>query len=905
MPDPTDHPAPASGQPKEPACRWDSMSSHLAKFSGFRFRSRGRFTNRLAGAVVLAVVATGGLATAYAAGSPVATPASSGSSGSVHLASEQEAKAHETPVPCAAVKHRGDVVCHSVVFSPNTTHQIVPDAAGPPVGSLGPADIQAAYALPAGGGSGQTVAIIDAYGASTVESDLATFRSQYGLPACTTANGCFRKVDQRGGTSYPGDDAGWALETALDVDAVSAACPACNILLVEGDTADVNDLGAAVQMALALGAKFVSNSYGVPGEGPSLPADHDYQHKGAVIVASTGDTGNEVSWPASDPYVVAVGGTTLVKDTSTPRGWTETAWADGGSGCSAYEPKPDYQQPVATRCANRAIADIAADADPQTGLAVYDTLGQSGWLRVGGTSLSSPLLAAMFAMAGTPNPDAYPVAGLYDPSVPQHLFDVTSGSDGSCGNVLCTAGPGWDGPTGLGTPNGIGGLRLGQGPHGAIAGTVTDTATGDPIPGAQIVLSAGEHTSTDRAGRYTFSYLDVGTYDLTVSAYSYPAKTITGISVSDGASLTEDVTLTQSPEAPVSGTVTDASGHGWPLYAEITIDGYPNGPIFTDPTTGKYRVTLPASTDYTMHVNPVYDGYQAQTHTVHLEPSGSTSNVALTVDATSCTAPGYGRNGVGTDFIGWTGSTGKDGWTVSGSSATWRFDDPTNRQAPPGGDDNFAIADSSYTGTKAVRTVLTSPTIDLSGQKHPALTFDTVYIGARGQTGAVDLSIDNGHHWVTIWKHTDDVLLGSRLDSAGIVPDPVSLDLSGASGQSQARVRFDYTGSGGYWAIDNVLAGTGACVARPGGLVIGNASDAASGTDLAGVKVYRTADAAHPATTVATVDDKNLRDGFYWLFVPVGSNQLTASAEGYATAQQTVAVTANQVITRNWALTTQ
>ena len=355
---------------------------------------------------------------------------------------QKDAQAHYTNAPCNRaqkdylVKHLAR--CFSVVRTA-LDHQITP-AADPPPSALGPADIQDAYNLP-NSGAGEVVGIVDAFGDSHAEADLAQFRSFYGLPPCTVANGCLSIVNQDGDTSpLPPDDPGWGLETSLDLDAVSAACPNCSIVLVQGDDNSLDNLGIAVDTAVSLGAKFVSNSYGVPGEDPGeTDFDHYYDHPGVAVTASTGDIGNVSNWPASSPKVVAVGGTTLTSDTS-PRGWTESAWADGGSGCSPYEPKPDFQQGLDTQCDNRAIADISADADPDTGLAVYDTLGEGGWLQVGGTSLSSPLTAAMYALAGDPvsgtYPNSYPYADTGD------LFDVTTGANGGCGNVLCEAGPG-------------------------------------------------------------------------------------------------------------------------------------------------------------------------------------------------------------------------------------------------------------------------------------------------------------------------------------------------------------------------------------------------------------------------------------------------------------------------------
>jgi subtilase family serine protease len=318
---------------------------------------------------------------------------------------------------------------------------------------FGPSDLLSAYKLAANGGAGQTVAIVDAYDDPKAASDLAVYRAQYGLG--TLASGQFKKVSQTGSTtSLPAADAGWAEEESLDVDMVSAIAPKANIILVEASSASYANLGAAVNEAVKLGAKFVSNSYG----GSDSSSDNTYtssyyHHNGVAITASTGDSGYGVSFPASSTYVTAVGGTSLTKATSTSRGWTESAWNGAGSGCSSYSTKPSWQTSV-TSCAHKANADVSAVADPNTGVAVYDTYGgDPGWEVFGGTSVSSPIVAAVYALAGTPgsadSPASYPWAHT------GNLFDVTSGSNGSCTTAKwCRAAAGWDGPTGWGTPNG-------------------------------------------------------------------------------------------------------------------------------------------------------------------------------------------------------------------------------------------------------------------------------------------------------------------------------------------------------------------------------------------------------------------------------------------------------------------
>jgi subtilase family serine protease len=323
---------------------------------------------------------------------------------------------------------------------------------------LSPTDIQSAYQLPSGG-SGVTVAITDSYDDPNAEQDLSTYRQQFNLPACTSDNGCFKKVDQRGGTSYPRGDGSWAAETSLDLDAVSAACPACHILLLEADDNSDANLDTAIDKAVALGAKYVSNSWSENETSGETSFDSHYNVPGVLFAFATGDNGYSAGtqYPASSAYTLGVGGTSLTQGGG-GRGWTETAWSGSGSGCSAYEQQPSWQANVNTTCsAHKAVADVAAVGDPNTGLAIYDTYQQSGWLQYGGTSLATPLVTAMAALAGpgggTGDPAGYPYAH------PGELTDVTSGNNGDCGTVLCDAGAGWDGPTGLGTPLGVGAFR--------------------------------------------------------------------------------------------------------------------------------------------------------------------------------------------------------------------------------------------------------------------------------------------------------------------------------------------------------------------------------------------------------------------------------------------------------------
>ena len=270
-------------------------------------------------------------------------------------------------------------------------------AAAVPMG-FGAASLQSAYDLPVTQGAGQLIAIVDAFDDPAAEADLNVYRAQYGLPACTSANGCFRKLNQEGvAGSYPAADPGWIVEMSLDLDMVSAACPDCDIVLVEANTNAVTDLAAAVNTAANLAPAAISNSYGTQESGAMLPFAADYDHPGTTIVASSGDSGfGPPEFPAVFGTVLAVGGTSL-QPSRNSRGWTEQAWSGSGSGCSAYVAKPAQQQDP--DCPMRTVADVSAVADPNTGVAVYDSTA-SGWLVVGGTSAASPLIAGVIGLAG-------------------------------------------------------------------------------------------------------------------------------------------------------------------------------------------------------------------------------------------------------------------------------------------------------------------------------------------------------------------------------------------------------------------------------------------------------------------------------------------------------------------------
>ena len=354
-------------------------------------------------------------------------------------ATSPKASAHRSARVCAAAR-AGEASCNALVRT-DVAPAVTPSG-------YGPTDLRTAYALTVSGSSSQTIGIVDAFDAPTAEADLAAYRTQFGLPACTTANGCFRKVDQNGGTHYPRRNTGWAQEISLDVDMASAICPNCHILLVEAKTNSFANLGAAENRAVTMGANVVSNSWG-GSDASDASFGSFFNHTGVAITASSGDAGYGVQYPASSHYVTAVGGTHLVAGGGS-RGWTETAWSGAGSGCSTLNTALSGAASADTGCGLRAEADVSAVADPNTGVAVRYN---GTWLVFGGTSVASPIIAGVYALAGT----EASIDNNYPYTHASSLFDVTSGSNGTCPtSQWCHARVGWDGPTGLGTPNGTG-----------------------------------------------------------------------------------------------------------------------------------------------------------------------------------------------------------------------------------------------------------------------------------------------------------------------------------------------------------------------------------------------------------------------------------------------------------------
>ena len=483
-----------------------SRTGHAASAGGVRSAGRRRGLTVLAAACVAGGGLAGGNAVAQAG-----VPAAAGGSALPRPAAGRLAAAGSTPATpdsrraCAASQSGRQTTCMVLVRAnvPQRRQSAIRPDAAPGGYGYGPPSLQAAYDLPsAADGSVRTVAVVDAYDDPDAESDLAVYRAAWGLPPCGI--GCFQKISQTGGSTPPAaaGNSGWATEESLDLDMVSAICPNCHIVLAEASSSSVTNLGSAVNAAVSHGAGYVSNSYGAQESGHDQSDDSAYfNHPGVAITASAGDNGYGVSYPAASPYVTAVGGTTLSR-AANPRGWTETAWGSGsggegtGSGCSAVEPKPSWQ--TDSGCSRRTGNDVAAVANPNTGVAVYDSYDQHGWLEAGGTSAAAPIIASVYALAGPPAAGTYPSSILY--ARRGGLYDVTSGANGRCGSYLCTAETGYDGPTGWGTPDGIAAFT-----RAAARGQVTVTSPGDQTSaiGQAVTLRI---SATDSAPGQKLSY---------------------------------------------------------------------------------------------------------------------------------------------------------------------------------------------------------------------------------------------------------------------------------------------------------------------------------------------------------------------------------------------------------------
>ena len=424
---------------------------------------------------------------------------------------------------CQAIVRAAGATGHGAGFDGVRFASAATATAGLP--GYGPASLLSAYNLTGAasrGGRHETVAIVDAYRDPDAAANLARYRSYFGLPACRAASKCLRIVNEHGKASpLPRPNAGWAIEQSLDLDMVSAICPHCRILLVEASSRSVGSLGIAEDTAVAMGARFVSNSWsGTDWLGESAD-NHYFNHPGDAIVFASGDAGYGTFYPTDTQFVTAVGGTTLRHQRSGKRAWSESVWGSAdsgvgtGSGCAALQAKPSWQHEIVddtapNGCLNRTENDVAADANPSTGVDVYDSYRTGGtWGEIGGTSVATPIITAAYALGGNPAHNTYPASYPYQHA--SRLNDVPSGVNGVCEknrSYLCHGKRGYNGPAGLGTPNGTSAFSS----AGTDPVTLMDPGTVDIEAGAHLrmLISGLDDRTAARSLKFSASGLPAG-----------------------------------------------------------------------------------------------------------------------------------------------------------------------------------------------------------------------------------------------------------------------------------------------------------------------------------------------------------------------------------------------------------
>ncbi|MFV2114846.1 S8 family serine peptidase [Micromonospora sp. LOL_025] len=527
------------------------------------------------------------------------------------------------------------------------------------------------------------------------------------------------------------------------------------------------------------------------------------------------------------------------------------------------------------------------------GVNVRSSIPGGGYASYNGTSMAAPHLAGAIALLWSAAP-----ALVGDVTATRALLDNSAidKADAQCGGTADD-----NNVFGEGRLDALTLLNAAPiGDTGTLAGKVTDAATGAPIAGATVTLTgaADRELTTGSDGTYS-SLLPVGDYQVAVAAFGYQSKT-TPAAVARNATTTVDVALTAVPSVTVSGTVTDGSGHGWPLYAKVTVEGPSGVSDYTTPVNGRYSLKLPAGTTYNLKVEPQYPGYQTVTKQVVVGTGNATANVAVPVRTDACTtAPGY-RFGSDGEYETFDGSTVPAGWSVvdhAASGQVWKFTDDGARGNLTGGTGNFAIVDSDEYGSGGKQdTSLVSPVVDLTGVTAPVIRFNQDYNWLGSDRADVDLSLDGGTTWTNVLRQAADVR-GPKVTQVAIPQ---------AAGQAQARVRFRYYDASyeWWWGVDNVLIGSQlTCEPIDGGLVLGHVRDKNDNGYVNGATVTSDDRPAEKATTVATPDDPGLADGFYWLFSSLtDTHKFTARAGSYVSQSKQVDVQADWATAANFQL---
>lgn len=522
------------------------------------------------------------------------------------------------------------------------------------------------------------------------------------------------------------------------------------------------------------------------------------------------------------------------------------------------------------------------------GSAVRSSVPGNGYASYSGTSMAAPHVAGAVALAWSGAPA---LAGDVDAT-----RDLLDGSAIDTEDLQCGGTAENNNVFGQGRLDALALIEAAPtGDTGTLEGTVTDGATGDALAGVdvEVVGPVARDLRTDGAGTWS-SLVSAGEYALSMSKFGYVSQETTATVTAD-ATTTVDAALAPAPSTTVTGTVTDASGYGFPLYARVAVEGT-SVAAWTDPTTGEYSLDLPAGESFTLVTQVQYPGYLAPATPV-VATEGATADVAVQVDPDVCSAPGYGFvvDGVTESF---DATTRPEGWEVvdhEGSGQVWQFDNPRNRDNLTGGEGNFAIMDSDFHGSGGVQdTSLVSPSVDMSALETPVVGFRQDWY-SLGTNADVDLSTDGGQTW--------DTVLAQTASSRG--PDERVVALPDAAGEADVQVRFRMHNSDWdwWWQVDDVFLGNRSCVPTgEGGYVVGTVTGAETGEGVVGATVTDL-ETGDRAVSVATPEDENLDDGFYWMFSDTpGTRPFEASARGYETLARDVGVRHAAVTVADFAL---
>lgn len=666
--------------------------------------------------------------------------------------------------------------------------------------------------------------------------------------------------------------------------------------------------GGANQIGVAPGAKWISakgceNLPGLPCSDTALLAS------GQWIVAPTDLNGNNPR-PDLAPDIVnnswgGTGGDTWYVDTVDA--WISAGifpmFSNGNSGpsCGTSGSPGDYSQSYSAGAydINNTIASFSSRGPSAFGGGMKPNIAAPGvnvrssfpgntYGAFNGTSMASPHVAGTIALIWSAAP-----ALRGDIAATKALLDSTATDVDATG---CGGTAADNNIFGEGRLNAFAAVTAApRGPSGTVSGKVTDSGTGSPIAGAS-VSSNGRTATSAPDGTYSLT-LSAGDQSVTASKYGYHEQTVT-VAVTDGGTTVQNFALVSAPDVTVTGKVTDGSGHGWPLYARINIQGRAV-PVYTDPFTGTYSVTVPGNTTHTFTTTALLPGYKVVAIDVTLAAADKVANIAVPVDQ-ACTAAGYAVN-FSAPMLHETFDTTNTpaGWSIvnhNAGPATWAFNDPGNRGNLTGGSGGFAIMDSDKAGSgKTEDTSLVTPVLDLSGTSSPYLRFNSDYRGFSNGFADIDVSTDAGATWTNVWHQTSTSRRG---------PLQELVSLPGLAGAATAQVRFHYKGTfAWWWEVDNVELVDRACLPVPGGLVSGLVTDFNTGTGLVGGKVTSVDVPAESATTQATPNDPALGDGYYWLFSSAtGSHPFSASKSPYVSLTKSATVAANDLTRIDYAL---